>query len=421
MGERLYYGDPFLTRFTATVTDIRLASQDNGQQLWQVALDCSAFYPDSGGQPHDTGALLARSAGGAVLTAPVLAVEEDAQGEVWHTTSKPLLAGTTVEGEVDWPRRLDHMQQHSGQHLLSACFLRACDAPTVSFHLGAETSTIDIAMPASKQALDEMDIARVLATANEIVAEDRPMRIHEVTQEEAQAMVADGQLRKLPERGGNIRVIEMEGVEWNACGGTHVARTGQIGAVQIRGVEKVKAGLYRVTFVCGGRAVTAARQDFLLLQEVGRILSAPAAGLPEVARSLQEQSKAAAKEKQRLLEEMAGVEAELLRARAIEDGGLRWLEAVVEERGGGYVRLVASRIVQGESRMIVLLSSGKDPVSIALAATPDTGRHCGEMTQSALAARGLRGGGGATLAQSSVPAAEWPGLKEYLRNAIRGG
>jgi alanyl-tRNA synthetase len=416
MTERAYYRDSFVTRFSATVTDIRLASQKDGQQLWQVALDRSAFYPTSGGQPHDTGVLRARSASGAVLEAPVISVDEDERGEVWHTTTKPVLAGTEVEGEIAWQRRFDHMQQHSGQHLLSACFLAALDAPTISFHLGTEVSTIDIAMPARE--LAEADLVRVSAKANDIVVEDRPLHIHDVTAADAREMLADGRLRKLPEREGPFRVIEMGGVEWNACGGTHVARTGQIGAVQLRGVEKVKAGLYRVTFLCGERAMSAARRDFLLLQELSRRISAPPTELPDAVTILQEQAKSAAKERQKLLEEMASVEAVLLRLQATTVGALQLVEAEIAERGEGYVRLVASRVVAGQSAMVALLHSGSEPVQVALASSDGAAFPCGKLLGKELAERGLRGGGGPTLAQCSVSSTVWPGLRDGLRAAF---
>jgi alanyl-tRNA synthetase len=416
MTERAYYRDGFLTRFSAVVTDIRLVSQENGQQFWQVALDRSAFYPTSGGQPHDTGCLLARAASGAVLSAPVISVEEDERGEVWHTTSKPLLAGTAVEGEVDWVRRFDHMQQHSGQHLLSACFLTELGAATVSFHLGSDASTIDVEIGGRE--LGEADLHRVLTRANNIVADDRAVRIHDVSEAEARAMLADGRLRKLPERGGDLRVIEMDGVEFNACGGTHVARTAQIGAIAIRGVEKVKAGLVRVTFVCGGRAMAAARRDFLLLQETSRLISAPVAEIPEAVRAVQELAKSGAKEKQKLLEEMAGLEAALLRSRATDRGGLRWVEAEIASRGDGYLRLVAARVVAEQAGIAALLFSGGETVQVAIASSDGAAHPCGEILRRELAARGLRGGGGATLAQCSVPAAEWAGLRESLRRAF---
>src|SRR6202007_1296434 len=130
----LYYSDSFLSSFEARVSDIREVSRNQGQPIWQIALDRTAFYPTSGGQPHDTGSVTATAASGTTLRAPILAVDEDDAGEVWHTTTKPLLAGTAVRAEIDWDRRVDHIQQHSGQHLLSAAFLREIGVTTVSFH-----------------------------------------------------------------------------------------------------------------------------------------------------------------------------------------------------------------------------------------------------------------------------------------------
>src|ERR1700761_297270 len=166
MTDRLYYRDSFVRAFAANVTDIREASRADGVSIWQIALDQTAFYPTSGGQPFDTGMFRATSRNGAVLEVPIEAVEEDESGQVWHFTRKPLLAGTMVEAEIDWPRRLDHIQQHSGQHLLSAVFARELHALTVSFHLGETVSTIDLATgPIAHHTLQ-----RVQRIANEIIA-----------------------------------------------------------------------------------------------------------------------------------------------------------------------------------------------------------------------------------------------------------
>src|ERR1700759_3027791 len=151
MSDRLYSADPSLASFDARVSDIREVSRTQGRSLWQIALNRSAFYPTSGGQPHDTGMLTATSSGGALLEAPILAVEEDEHGEVWHTTPKPLLAGPPVRGFIDWSRRRDHMQQHSGQHLLSAVVYRQLGAATVSFHLGEMMATSYLATAAISQ------------------------------------------------------------------------------------------------------------------------------------------------------------------------------------------------------------------------------------------------------------------------------
>jgi alanyl-tRNA synthetase len=307
---RLYYDasavEERALNFTAHVTDIRLDSKDGTGQLWQVALDRTAFYPTGGGQSHDTGTFTATSRSGAVLAVEVERVEEDDAGEVWHYVRKPLVQGTEITGRVDADRRLDHAQQHSGQHLLSAVFLRELEARTVSFHLSADSVTIDLALPEGAPKLADDDLARIELTANRIVTEDRAISPCWVSRDEAEAMLARGDLRKLPEREGPMRIVTMEGIEHNACGGTHVASTGAIGSVLVRRLEKVKQG-QRVEFVCGLRAVRTARRDFELLRQTGSLLSVGAADVPDRVARLLEDKKAAAKEIKALLKQQQGL------------------------------------------------------------------------------------------------------------------
>jgi alanyl-tRNA synthetase len=285
--ERLYYEDAAL-EFRGMVTDIRLDSREAGEALWQMSLDRTAFYPAGGGQPFDTGVLVATAKSGAVLEVAVERVEEDEAGEVWHFVRKPLPEGTEIVGRVDAERRMDHAQQHSGQHLLSAVFLRELGAATVSFHLGAESVTIDLAV----DALSEGELVRVEVAANRLVYEDRAIAPSWVEREEAEAMLARGELRKLPERAGRMRIVAMQGVEFNACGGTHVASTGAIGGILLRRVEKVKQG-QRVEFCCGLRA---ARADFSRLGGIAKMLSVGAKDVPVRVEKLLLDAKAAAKE-----------------------------------------------------------------------------------------------------------------------------
>jgi len=303
VAERLYYTSAVL-EFDAVVTDIRLDStlkNEAGQkeQLWQVALDRTAFYPEGGGQPWDMGVLVATSKSGAVLEVPVERVEEDEAGEVWHYVRKPLVAGTAVQGVVDAARRTDHEQQHSGQHLLSAMFLRELGAATVSFHLGAEVSTIDVVLREGVERLTEDDLRQVQDAANRVVFEGRPMMSHWIEREMADLMLERGDLRKVPERVGRMRIVQMQGIEFNACGGTHVANTGAIGAVTLRRVEKVKKG-WRVEFCCGLRAVRAARRDFEILKEAAGLLSVGAVDVLGRVEKLLEDKKVAAKELKKL-------------------------------------------------------------------------------------------------------------------------
>jgi alanyl-tRNA synthetase len=312
VAQRLYYGSPEL-EFQATVADIRLDSKDASGQLWQVALDRTAFYPAGGGQPWDTGVLIATSRSGAVLEVPVECVEEDDAGEVWHYVRKPLVQDTQVVGRVDADRRMDHAQQHSGQHLLSAVFLSELGAKTVSFHLGAESVTIDLAMPDGKDKLTEDDLRLVETAANRIIYQNRFIKPTWVERDEAEAMLARGDLRKLPERSGPMRIVEMEGIEFNACGGTHVASTGAIGSILIRKLEKVKQG-QRVEFCCGLRAVKAARRDFDILRQLGATLSVGAADVPDRVTKLLEDKKAAAKERKALDSQLRTLQQELSQA-----------------------------------------------------------------------------------------------------------
>ncbi len=302
VAERLYY-DAAALEFTARVADIRLESREGGEALWQVALDRTAFYPEGGGQPWDTGVLIATAKSGAVLEVAVERVEEDDAGEVWHAVRKPLVEGTEIVGRVDAERRMDHAQQHSGQHLLSAVFLRELGAKTVGFRLGAEVVTIDLAV----ERLSEEEIARVEAAANRVVYEDRALRAGWVSREEAEAMLARGDLRKLPEREGPMRIVEMDGVEFNACGGTHVASTGAIGGILLRRVEKIKQG-QRVEFCCGLRAVRAARADYERLSGVAKMLSVGAGDVAGRVEKLIEDKKAAAKEIKALEKQLKALE-----------------------------------------------------------------------------------------------------------------
>jgi alanyl-tRNA synthetase len=305
--QRLYYDSPIL-EFTASITDIRLvaketeASADNAH-LWQVALDRTAFYPEGGGQPWDTGGLVATAPSGATLEIPVERVEEDEAGEVWHFVRKPLTEGTEITGKIDFDRRTDHEQQHSGQHLLSAIFLRELNARTVSFHLGAESSTIDLALPEGMDKLSDDDLRRVEETTNRVVYENRPLITHWVERPLAEQMLARGDLRKLPPLEGPFRIVQMQGIEFNACGGTHVQTTGAIGSILLRRVEKVRHGS-RVEFVCGLRAIRSARRDYTLLDTVARTLTVSRTNVPGRVEKLLEDRKVSAKEIKRLTQEL---------------------------------------------------------------------------------------------------------------------
>ncbi len=399
MAERLYYDDSFLSTFEAEVTDIREHARREGGSEWRIALDRSAFYPTSGGQPHDIGRLIATSRSGATLDVAVSAVEEDGAGEVWHATGKPLLAGTKVTGHIDWPRRLDHVQQHSGQHLLSAIIARELGAATVSFHLGEDVSTIDLSIDALPIAVQE----KIERQVNLAIAEDLPVSVRTIDRAEADSLLAAGVLRKLPEREGPIRLVEMPGIDLNACGGTHVRALGQIGCLLFRGTEKVRQGI-RLSFVCGLRAVRVARADDALLTSVSKSLSGHRSTLPEMVERKLLDAKADAKEKQKLREELADYHAARLLVEDPVEQGLRIVYRNFTDRDAAYAKLLASRLVAAAPQTAAILSSSQEELaSIIFARSKDQDQiRCGEWLAAALAEQGSRGGGSPEMAQGQI-------------------
>jgi alanyl-tRNA synthetase len=234
MTERIYYTEPSCRSFEATVSGL---VERDGRPA--VVLNRTAFYPTSGGQPFDTGRL---------GSADVVETIDDGE-DILHVVSVPIAAGATVRGEIDWTRRFDHMQQHTGQHVLSAAFDRIFENRTTSFHLGVDTSTIDLMREATAA-----DVERAIEEANRIVWEDREVSVRFVSAEEAGRLP----LRKESVRGGTLRLVEINEFDLSACGGTHVPRTGAIGMIAVTNVERFRGGS-RLTFVCGGRALRRSR------------------------------------------------------------------------------------------------------------------------------------------------------------------
>lgn len=414
MSHRLYYADPSLATFEAHVTDIREVSRTEGRSLWQIALNRSAFYPTSGGQPHDTGLLTATSSGGALLEAPILAVEEDEQGEVWHTTPKPLSAGTAVRGYVDWGRRRDHMQQHSGQHLLSAVVYRQLGAATLSFHLGEMSSTIDLA----REAITPEELELVEDAVNDILAEDRAITIRTVPRSEAEMLLAAGTLHKLPDREGNIRLIEIDDIDLNACGGTHVHSTGQIGVLLIRGLERMRQGT-RVEFVCGMRAAVTARHDLATLTRAGAALSVGRHDVADAVDRLLAEGKSSNKARQKLTEELAGYHAASLLVEHPLLEGRRVVRQNLSGHDAAYLKLLASRLTASPQTLVLLAAVQEEPARVVVASGADLKIDCGAMLREALAVYGLRGGGSPGMAQGQISNmhldALFTGLEERMK------
>lgn len=371
MTARIYYTDSYCRRFEAVVTS---AFEHDG--LPAALLDRTAFYPTSGGQPFDTGRL---------NDVPVVNTL-DVEGEVVHVLSSPIAEGVRVAAEIDWARRFDHMQQHTGQHVLSAAFDRLFDNRTVSFHMGIELSTIDLAREMSWE-----QIAQTEDLANRVVWDDRDVAIRFVSSEAAAALP----LRKEPTRGGTLRLIDVKDFDLSACGGTHVSRTGEIGAILVPAVEKFKGGS-RVTFVCGDRAVHAFR---LLRESVAgsvRALSVTAQELPSAIARMQSEEKDLRRAMKRLQQSIAVHEAARLSADAAANQGM--VVASLPDCDAAGLKVVATTIVARTSAVAALFSTSA-PVAVVIALSADRTVDAAAVLRALNARFGGRGGGKPELAQ----------------------
>jgi alanyl-tRNA synthetase len=367
--ERLYYQDCYLREFNARVVET------DGLRVY---LDRTAFYPTSGGQPFDLGTV------GGVAVREVI----DEEDRIVHVMEKPLGA-TEVQGHIDWERRYDHMQQHTGQHLLSAVLEELFKIRTVSFHLGTEVSTIDVDAPL----LTPEQLERAEERCAEVVAEGRPVQI---TFEDASTTL---ELRKASERTGTLRIVSIDKLDRSACGGSHVRSTAEVGMVLTGKSEKIR-GTTRLEFVCGNRALSRARAEYRLLAAIGRTLSVPPEQTPELLAGLIEKNKSLEKTTQRLATELARREGkELFLAAEPGPDGIRR----VTQRGpiDDATRTRAQAFVAGVKA--VFLAVCDQPPSLLLAASADSGIHAGDRVKAAVAAAHGRGGGNAQLGQGSVP------------------
>ncbi|HVM94209.1 MAG TPA: alanine--tRNA ligase-related protein [Terriglobales bacterium] len=399
MSRRLYYDQPNLLEFDSVVEDVSAPSGSDARPSF--TLRESAFYPTSGGQVHDKGWI---SIGDRRVRVAEIAETED--GRVVHYLEAPSEAparGARVHGSIDPDRRRDHMQQHTGQHVLSAAFIELYEFPTVSFHMGDDYCSIDLATPS----LTAAQAVGAEKRANEIVFENRPVTIRYVRREEAEKLG----LRKLPpaER-EELRLIEVANFDLSACGGTHVNATGQIGAILLRKIEKTRQGM-RVEFVCGGRAVTTARRDFETLADAASLFSAKLTDVPEMIRKTFEESKEARRQKEEALEQLAGAmaQAELVgssgdRVIGSSESGRKIVLRVFADRDSAFAKLFAQKLVRAGLGVVALVASTVSPPGIVFAQTAGGSADMGALLKEALAAIGGRGGGSHDFAQGGVPA-----------------
>jgi alanyl-tRNA synthetase len=397
MTDRLYYHDSFLYDFDARVVEVLESNGRTG-----IVLDRTTFYPTSGGQVHDLGVL---TVDGKQIAVTDVADEEN--GRILHIASEPLAVGTQVHGSVDAIRRRDHVQQHSGQHVLSAAFIRLFNMPTVSFHMGEEICTIDL----ETAGLSAVQVEKAELLANQVIAEDRPVSIRFVLLEEARQLG----LRKLPPKQTmDLRLIDITDFDLTACGGTHVRATGQIGSILLRKTEKVKQGM-RVEFLCGLRAVKMARHDYITLTEAASLYSSHIDDVPQQVRKSLEETKAAGKAHHKLLEELAELYSDRLLAQAT--GSPQVITHFFPDRDAVFIKLLAQKLTAGKSNVVALLASGAGQPTLVFAQTPGQKSNMGQLMKDAMAQLGGRGGGSADMAQGGLSAGpNAMQLEERLRN-----
>lgn len=375
---KLYYSQPWLREL-----DTRITSQREVEGKYLVVLAETIFYPTGGGQPHDLGT---------INGIPILDVFEE-DGTVFHVLPEPL-EGSSAHGVLDWPRRLDHMQQHSGQHLLSAIFQDEYGYRTESFHLGAEYCSIDITTPD----LTRQEQLAAEARANELILEDLPVFTYTLQPEE----FGQVPLRKIPDLPGPLRIVEIQGFDYSPCSGTHVGKTGQIGLLKILKAERYK-GMTRVYFLCGGRALEDYRRKHEICSELVALLAVPEGEVVERVSADLERRKELEKLVEELQEELLELRARELVSRSEGPFFLELPEASIPEAQ----RL--ARAVLNLTQALVVINLGE---RLVLAHNLPAGPNLGQLIKDQAQPLGGRGGGSPTAAQVYFPD---PGrLQEFL-------
>ncbi len=400
MTERLYYTDSYCKRFSARVVE-RLTWDGHPA----ILLDRTAFYPVSGGQPADRGTL------GGVAVLDVVVREKD--GEIVHVLSKdplgfPKPAGSKVEGEVDWPRRFDHMQQHTGQHILSAAFEQMLDADTVGFHLGTETSTVDI----NVARLDQAAVEPVEDLSNRVIWENRLVSARFVGSDELAALP----LRRPPAVEGPVRIVEIADFDVNPCGGTHVARTGEIGLLKIARFDH-RGDETRVEFLCGGRAWRDYRAKNRMVNRLTSLLTVGHWELDQAVERLQGEAKRLRQDLRRARKRLLKTEAAELAESAVAHGPYRVVWRVWRGREPGELRGLAQELVHRLGVVALLVGVG-ERAHLCFACAEGLDLDVASLLREACAQLGGKGGGQPQLAQGSAPTTDVARVEAVLADLL---
>lgn len=393
---RQYYHDAYTTTFRAVIGERTVAE---GRPA--VVLTETFFYPSSGGQPHDTGTL----AGQRVVDVHV----RESDGAIVHVLDAPIPAEVAeVEGRIDWGRRLDHMQQHTGQHILSQAFIRCAAAGTIGFHLGADYVSIDL----DSTQIDETVRAAAFSMANDAVRSDVAIRAWFPTEAELASIA----LRKTPEVDGALRIVAIGEFDVSACGGTHVARTGEVGLISWLRTERLKRGT-RISFLCGDRARADYADKHRIAATLSAALSCSVAELPDAVGRLQADLQATRRELGRFQEEALDREAEALRQEAT--GTPTLVVRAWEGRPAEEIRGLALRTTAGPG-VVALLATGGDRTQFVFARSEDTTADLKGALDRALAVIGGGKGGGGRVVQGGGAAADSATVARALAAAASG-
>jgi alanyl-tRNA synthetase len=384
---RLYYEDAYLMEFDAEVIDCRVH-----EGLPAVVLDRTAFYPESGGQPWDRGTL------GGVEVLKVL----DLDGAILHVL-KSEIAGGTVHGRVDGPTRFDHMQQHTGQHILSQAFFETLKGETLSFHLGPDVSTLEIGL----RAISDADGDRVEDRANAIVWEDREVKTYFVPEEK----IGEVPLRRPPKKQGLLRVVEVDGFDYSACGGTHCRRTGEVGMVKLTGIEKIRGNI-RFEFLCGSRALRDYRGKDRTVRKLAGAFSCSDGDVAAQVEKLAADNKVLKKRSRRLEERLAAFEAgEVIRAAS---GPL--IAGVLEDKTPDEARFLALNIVKSGEFAVVYGTRGENQGHLIVARSDSLLADLRKLVPVIGSILPCKGGGGPSLVELVTP--EKTRLQEAIETTV---
>ena len=366
----LYQHDAYRTSFEARIVARRTVKDSPG-----VILDATCFYPTSGGQPNDLGTLNGIA---------VRDVKKD-DGDIVHILAEPIDADV-VKGVIDWPRRYDHMQQHTGQHILSRVMVDLFEAQTLSFHISGDICTIDI--DRKPESADDWELLQ--DRLHEIVGWNVSVNAYTVQPDEVDAL----NIRKIPDRDGPLRIIDIEGVDRTACGGTHCATSGELGVVQItnRRPRKVHGGLYRIEFMCGRRALYDYNKKIDLVREVADVLSVSERDLRKSVSMLMQEKKSSDKAAAVFRGQLLDYEANVLIASIDVTHDMPLLHRVFEGRTQDELRILAQKIISQTSCAVLFGSITGKPL-LVFARSDEIQMHMGELMREATALVGGRGGG----------------------------